>query len=411
MAKNKRKIINDPVFGFINVPTEFLYDLLQHRYLQRLTRIRQLGMSSFVYPGAQHTRFQHSLGALHLMNEAINQLRSLGHDINKEDGDGALAAILLHDIGHAPFSHALENSLVSGIAHEEISDLMMQAMNRELDGRLESALHIFHGEHPHYFLHQLVSGQLDVDRLDYLRRDSFYTGVIEGTIGSDRIIKMMDLHQGRLVIQEKGIYSIEQFLMARRLMYWQVYLHKTSIAAEKLLIHVLMRAKELALQGEHLFASPALQFFLNNSITKNEFRQYPEVLQHYTLLDDSDIYSALKAWMSHPDTVLSTLSQGFIDRKLFKVKTLSEPLSPKESMELNARYQAHFGIGQHEASYFLSVYEVVNETYNPNEELIRIKFNTGEVKDIAEASDMFNLQILSKETKKYYLCYLPAIQI
>jgi hypothetical protein len=405
--KNKRKIINDPVFGFITIPSELLYDLIQHPYLQRLTRIKQLGLSSFVYPGTQHSRFQHSIGAMYLMNEAINQLRSLGYDISKEDGEGALVAILLHDIGHAPFSHVLENSLVGGISHEEISWLMMQQINREMDGRLAIALQIFKGDHSHYFLHQLVTGQLDIDRLDYLRRDSFYSGVTEGNIGSDRIIKMLDLYKGRLVVQEKGIYSIEKFLMARRLMYWQVYLHKTSIAAEQLLIHAMTRAKELALQGEELFATPALRFFLYNSIEKNDFLDRPEVLEQYALLDDSDIISALKVWISHPDKVLSTLSNGFINRHLFKVKILKEPLSKLECKELNTQYQTHFGLCEHDANFFWAVEEVTNETYNPNEDGIQIKYNNGDVKDITEASDMFNLEVLAKEVKKYYLCYWP----
>lgn len=406
--RNKRKIINDPVFGFINIQTEFLYDLIQHPYLQRLSRIRQLGMSSFVYPGTQHTRFQHSLGAMYLMGEAITQLRMLGYDISKDDAEGALAAILLHDIGHAPFSHVLENSLVSDISHEEISLLMMQQINNEEKGRLDNALAIFHGTHPHFFLHQLVSGQLDVDRLDYLRRDSFFSGVTEGTIGSDRIIKMMDLYKDRLVVQEKGIYSIEKFLMARRLMYWQVYLHKTSIAAEKLMIHALLRAKELALEGQQLFASPALHFFLYNSISKKDFIDNPEVLKQYVLLDDSDILSAMKVWIDHPDVILSTLSNGFVNRRLLKVKILQSPLAKEERDDLNMQYQQHFGISEHEANYFWAVQEVSNEAYNPNEAGIQIKFNNGEVKDISEASDMFNLQVLSKEVKKYYLCYWPV---
>jgi HD superfamily phosphohydrolase len=408
MPKNKRKIINDPVFGFINIPSEFLYDLIQHPYMQRLTRIRQLGMSSFVYPGTQHTRFQHSLGAMYLMNEAISQLRLLGYEIGKEDGEGALAAILLHDVGHAPFSHVLENSLVSGISHEEISLLMIEHINKETGGRLDNALKIFHGTHQHHYLHQLVSSQLDVDRLDYLRRDSFYSGVTEGTIGSDRIIKMMDLYKGHLVIQEKGIYSIEKFLMARRLMYWQVYLHKTSIAAEKLMIHALSRAKELAMQGQQLFASPALSFFLYNAISKNDFRQRPEVLEQYAMLDDSDILSAFKVWMSHPDKVLSALSNGFINRRLFKVKILEAPLTKQECDELNAQYKEHFDICDRDAAYFWAVEEVSNEAYNPNDDAILIKYNNGEVKDITQASDMFNLEVLGKEVKKYYLCYWPV---
>lgn len=407
MQTKKRKIINDPVFGFISIPTETLYDIIQHPYMQRLTRIKQLGLSSFVYPGTQHTRFQHSLGAMYLMGEAIRQLKWMGADINAAEEEAAMAAILMHDIGHAPFSHVLENSLISGISHEEISILMMEKISQEMNACLPMAIEIFKGTYPKYFLHQLISGQLDMDRLDYLRRDSFYAGVTEGSIGSAQIIRMLDLHEGRLVIQEKGVYSIEKFLLARRLMYWQVYLHKTSIAAEQLLIHILKRAKELALQGHPLFGSPSLQFFLNRPVSKEDLYQSPDILQHYANLDDSDIISAIKVWMYEADPVLATLSDAFINRRLFKISVLSQPMSAAEVEALEDQYMDAFQVSAHEAHYFWAEEKVSNETYAPDAEGIKIKFKNGELKDITESSDMFNLDVLTKEASKLYLCYLP----
>jgi len=407
MQTKKRKIINDPVFGFITIPTETLYDIIQHPYMQRLTRIKQLGLSSFVYPGAQHTRFQHSLGAMHLMGEAIRQLRLMGANISADEEEAALAAILLHDIGHAPFSHVLENSLVSGITHEQISLLMMQEISQEMNACLPMAISVFDGSYPKYFLHQLVSGQLDMDRLDYLSRDSFYAGVIEGAIGSAQIIRMLDLYNGRLVVQEKGVYSIEKFLLARRLMYWQVYLHKTSIAAEQLLIHVLSRAKELVMEGHTLFASPALLYFLSQHIIKGDFYRSSVALHQYAFLDDNDVISAIKVWMSYPDTILSILSNAFINRRLYKVSILRQPLSSEEIQQLNLRYAACFDVDVKDAAYFWAEEKVANETYVANDDGIKIKFKNGELKDITNSSDMFNLDVLSKEATKLYLCYLP----
>jgi len=323
----ERKIINDPVFGFINIPKGLLYDIVRHPLLQRLTRIKQVGLSSVVYPGAQHTRFQHSLGAFHLMSEAITQLASKGNFIFDSEAEAVQAAILLHDIGHGPFSHVLEDTIVKGVSHEEISLMLMERMNKEMNGQLSLAIQIFKDEYPKRFLHQLVSGQLDMDRLDYLRRDSFYTGVTEGNIGSARIIKMLDVADDRLVVESKGIYSIENFLTARRLMYWQVYLHKTSVAYEKMLISTLLRAKELASQGVELFASPALRFFLYNDINPTEFYNNPDCLENFIQLDDNDIWTALKVWSTHTDKVLSTLSTGMINRNIFKVEISSEPIS------------------------------------------------------------------------------------
>ena len=315
--QNKRKIINDPVFGFINVPNDFLYDIIQHPYFQRLQRIKQLGLSSFVYPGAQHTRMLHSLGAMHLMGEAIQQLREAGHEITTQEAEAVRACILLHDIGHGPFSHTLEHSIVQHISHEQISLRMMKRMNDEYDGKLTLALEIFTNNYHKHFLHQLVSSQLDMDRLDYLSRDSFYCGVSEGIVGSARIIKMLNVHNDKLVVEAKGIYSIEKFLVARRLMYWQVYLHKTSTAAEIMLINILRRAKELSSRGVELFGPPALLYFLSREITFSDFDNSPEALDNFAMLDDSDILCAVKVWSNHTDLVLSTLCHDFSNRKLF----------------------------------------------------------------------------------------------
>src|SRR5690554_5014889 len=327
----KRKIINDPVFGFININNDFLYNLIQHPYLQRLNRIRQLGLAAFVYPGAQHTRFHHSIGAMSLMNEALRTLKEKGHDITQNELDGAMAAILMHDIGHGPFSHVLENTLVKNIHHEEISLLMMYQMNEEFDGALQKAIDIFTDNHPKRFLHQLVSSQLDVDRLDYLRRDSFFTGVVEGNIGSARIIKMLDLKDDRLVVESKGIYSIENFLMSRRLMYWQVYLHKTAVAAEKMMINTLRRARQLSMEGEQLFASPARSYFLRNDPAVDDFKVDRVALIRFMDLDDNDICTALKVWSSHRDTVLSVLSEAMVNRRLFKIEISVQPFGEERT--------------------------------------------------------------------------------
>ena len=401
----ERKIINDPVFGFINIPKGLLYDIVRHPLLQRLTRIKQVGLSSVVYPGAQHTRFQHSLGAFYLMSEAITQLASKGNFIFDSEAEAVQAAILLHDIGHGPFSHVLEDTIVKGIPHEEISLMLMERMNKEVNGQLSLAIQIFKDEYPKRFLHQLVSGQLDMDRLDYLRRDSFYTGVTEGNIGSARIIKMVDVADDRLVVESKGIYSIENFLMARRLMYWQVYLHKTSVAYEKMLISTLLRAKELASQGIELFASPALHFFLYNDITPTEFYSNPDCLENFIQLDDNDIWTALKVWSTHTDKVLSTLSMGMINRNIFKVEISSEPISEDRKKELTLQISQQLDIPLSEANYFVSTPSIEKNMYDPADDSIDIIYNDGTIKNIAEASDMLNISLLSKKVKKYYLCY------
>ena len=402
----ERKIINDPVFGFIHIPKGLLYDIVCHPIFQRLTRIKQLGLSSAVYPGAQHTRFQHSLGAFHLMSEAITSLTTKGNFIFDSEAEAVQAAILLHDVGHGPFSHVLENTIVTGISHEEISLLLMERMNKELKGQLSLAIQIFKDEYPKRFLHQLVSGQLDMDRLDYLRRDSFYTGVTEGNIGSARIIKMLNVKDDHLVVESKGIYSIENFLTSRRLMYWQVYLHKTSVACEKMLISTLLRAKELASQGVELFASPALRFFLYNRIDKDEFYNNPACLENFIQLDDNDIWTALKVWSTHEDKVLSILSQGLIDRHLFKVEISSSPLTKSQKDELIEKISIHLQISKKEASYFLCTSTIENNMYKKEDDSIEIIFNDGTTKNIADASDMLNISLLSRKVKKYYACYL-----
>ncbi|MDR0834484.1 MAG: HD domain-containing protein [Candidatus Symbiothrix sp.] len=408
-----RKIINDPVFGFINIPNDFIFSIIQHPYFQRLTRIKQLGIIHLVYPGAQHTRMSHSLGAMHLMNEAITQLRSKDHVITPEEEDAALACILMHDLGHGPFSHVLEDTLVTEISHEEISLLLMEKMNVEMGGQLTTAIAIFKNEYPKHFLHQLVSGQLDVDRLDYLRRDSFFTGVTEGNIGSARIIKMLNIHNDRLVVEAKGIYSIENFLMARRLMYWQVYLHKTALATEKMLINVLKRAKELTKcqarndkqSAPTLFASPALQYFLHNKVDKQTFLNDPQALEHFVDLDDNDLWSALKVWSKHDDKVLSLLSLGLLNRRLYKIEIESQPFSPDYIAEKRDRLAKRYALSPDEINYLISSDEITTNMYSEADDSIDILYKNGTTKNIAEASDMLNIQLLSKKVKKYYLCY------
>lgn len=399
----KRKIINDPVFGFINLPSGFLNDIFQHRYLQRLTRIKQLGLSSYVYPGAQHTRFHHTTGAMYLMMEAVQHLRAKGNDISDEEAEGVIAAILLHDIGHGPFSHVLENSLLTGIFHENVSLRMMEQMNREFDGKLELAIQIFKDEYPKRFLHQLVSGNLDMDRLDYLRRDSFFTGVTEGNIGSARIIKMLNVQNDRLVVEAKGIYSIENFLLSRRLMYWQVYLHKTSLAAEKMLQNLLNRARDLTQEGIQVKASNPLAYFLSGKQKNGKMDE--ESLRRFEFLDDTDIWSAIKEWQHHNDFVLSTLSNGLLQRKLFKIEMSNEwPDPTRMESDLN-RIAATFGISKQEASYFTSLSCVSTNMYSETDDSIDILYNNGDIKPITKASDMLNLELLSREVRKQIYCY------
>jgi HD superfamily phosphohydrolase len=399
------KIINDPVFGFIKIPRGLLYDVVRHPLVQRLNRIKQLGLAYVVYPGAQHTRFQHSLGAYFLMSNAIESLQQKGNFIFDSEAEAVEAAILMHDIGHGPFSHVLENTLVNGISHEDISLLLMERINEDLKGRLNLAIKIFKDEYPKKFLHQLLSSQLDMDRLDYLRRDSFFTGVTEGNIGSARIIKMLDVRDDRLVVEQKGIYSIENYLTSRRLMYWQVYLHKTAVACEQTLIAALGRAKELAAKGCELFASPALHYFLYNQVDKQFFEEHPECLTHYAQLDDTDILCALKVWCEHPDKVLSTLARDMINRVIFKVEIQNEPFTEEHINEVKNAIKEQLGVTDEEVSYFVRTNAIEKDMYSAEDDSIAILFHDGTTKDISEASDMLNIQLLSKKVCKYYLCY------
>lgn len=399
------KLINDPVFGFINIPKGLLYNIVKHPYMQRLNRIKQLGLSSVVYPGAQHTRFQHSLGAFFLMTEAIDQLRRKGHFIFDTEAEAVQAAILLHDIGHGPFSHVLEHTIANGVSHEMISLALMEKMNEEMHGALSLAIRIFKDQYDKRFLHQLVSGQLDMDRLDYLRRDSFFTGVSEGSIGSARIIKMLNLKDDRLVIDEKGIYSIENFLVARRLMYWQVYLHKTSICYETMLINTLRRAKELALNDQSVFAPPSLAYFLNNEINRTNFFISDEGLNHFVNLDDSDIWSALKVWTNHTDKILSTLSKAVVYRDLFKIEISTEEIKESTLQDYRNQICKTLKINTNEASYFIGSGVIENKMYNPNDDSIELLRSDNTLSNITQASDLLNTTVSFQTAKKYYLTY------
>ncbi|MBE0653638.1 MAG: HD domain-containing protein [Bacteroidales bacterium] len=407
IAANKRKIINDPVYGFISFPYESNFDLIEHPYFQRLRRIRQLGLTNFVYPGANHTRFQHALGAGYLMTQAIQVIRSKEHEITEEEAEAAINAILLHDMGHGPFSHSLENSIIEGITHEELSLLFMHQLNEEFNGQLTMSIDIFVNRYPKKFLHQLVAGQLDMDRLDYLKRDSFFTGVTEGVIGSDRIIKMLNIKDDNLVVDIKGIYSIEKFLVARRLMYWQVYLHKAVVSAEKLLIMILKRAKEISLRGENLFASPALSYFLKNTSVVENFKagNSGKLLELFSQLDDTDIISASKQWMHHDDRILSFLCNAFINRRLFRLELRNKPFEAEVVAGLRGKLHQIFSFSEEESGYFVHAGELSNEAYNTMDERISIMKKNGETMDITEASDIFDLAALSKKVKKYYLTY------
>jgi len=403
---NDPKIISDPVFGFIKIPRGLLYDIVRHPLFQRLNRISQLGMASVVYPGARHTRFQHSLGAFHLMSEAILSLQQKGHFIFDSEAEAVEAAILMHDIGHGPFSHVLENTLITGISHEEISLMMMEEINRQLGGQLNLAIAIFRDQYPKRFLHQLISSQLDMDRLDYLRRDSFYTGVTEGNIGSARIIKMLNVVDDRLVIDHKGIYSIENYLTSRRLMYWQVYLHKTTVGYEKTLVNLLKRAKQLVREGRQLFASPSLSYFLSNEVDGDWFAcHYDEALSMYADLDDSDIWSAMKVWKYDSDPVLSILATDMLDRHIFKVEIHDEPISQERINELVDRISETMSLSPADASLLISVNTIQKDMYSMVDDHIDILYKDGTIKDVSEASELLNVALLSKKIRKYYLCY------
>ncbi len=401
---NKLKIINDPVYGFIGIPYSIVFDLIEHRWFQRLRYIRQLGMTHLVYPGAIHTRFHHALGAMHLMTLAIDELRNKGNSITEDEAIGVTIAILLHDIGHGPFSHALESSLAENLHHEDLSLILMVKLNEEFEGKLSTAIQIFKNSYPKKFLHQLVSSQLDMDRLDYLMRDSFFTGVSEGVISSDRIIKMLQVKDDVLVVSEKGIYSIEKFIVARRLMYWQVYLHKTVLSAENILNNILRRAKELTVDGEHLFASESLCWFLENSPNKADFESAGKALEMFNNLDDNDIYSAIKSWQNVKDKALSMLCRQLIARNLFKVVISQNPISVELLRQKQKAFSGKYNILLEQSNLFVFSGSIVNNAYNPKSDKIYILQRNGEVKDIAEAADQLNISALSEPVVKYFVC-------
>ncbi|WP_378188116.1 HD domain-containing protein [Aquimarina sp. W85] len=401
--RNKLKILNDPIYGFITLPNELIFDLIEHKFFQRLRRISQMGLSYLVYPGAHHTRLHHALGCMYLMQKAVRVLRFKGVEITKEEEQALYIAILLHDIGHGPFSHAMEHSIVNGVSHETISLKFMEEMNSEFNGSLTLAIKIFKGEYHRNFLHQLISSQLDMDRLDYLKRDSFYTGVSEGNINSERIITMLSVVRDELVVEEKGIYSVEKFLLSRRLMYWQVYLHKTSLVAENLLIRVLKRAKELVEEGHTLSSSNALNFFLQNKIRENDFTH--EVLHLFAKLDDYDIVAAMKEWSTCNDFVLAKLSSMLLNRDLLKIKIKKKPFKAEKIEKLISEIELTYGISNKEAHYFVFTGKISNQAYNQNKENINILLKTGKIVDIVKATDQFNLKALSKPVNKYFICY------
>jgi HD superfamily phosphohydrolase len=408
---NKKKIINDPVYGFISIQNELIYDLIQHPYFQRLQYIKQLGLSNLVYPGAQHTRFHHALGSLHLMDRVIKNLRLKGIEISDQEEQAALIAILLHDIGHGPLSHALEETLLQEVHHESLSFLFMKTLNKQFHGELELAMSFFRNTYPRKFFHQLISSQLDIDRLDYLKRDSFFTGVMEGTIGVDRIISMLSVHHDELVVEEKGIYSIESFLHSRRLMYWQVYLHKTALSAERMIVNIIRRAQYLLRAGEDLIASPALKDLLTNAYSIDDFSQRPELLDAFGQMDDHDVWGAMKFWRNHPDPILSGLCNRLLIRELFQIVLSSDPI--RKNMVEKARQEIHqvFGILRNETNYLYSLGTVSNEAYVSGGKSINILTKQGEVIDIALASDLPSIKAISKIVEKNYLCWPKNVSL
>jgi len=400
---NRHKILNDPVYGFVTLRHERALDLMDHRYMQRLRRISQLGLSHLVYPGAVHNRFHHAVGCMHLMQEAIDSLRNKGVHITEAEAEAACLAILLHDVGHGPFSHALEHSIVQGVHHEDVSALIMGRLNEEMGGALDLAIEIFNDHHPKPFLHQLVSSQLDMDRLDYLARDSFYSGVTEGKVGSERIIKMLNVVDGQLCVEEKAIYSIEKFIVARRLMYWQVYLHRTVLSAEHMLMLVLRRAKHLVRQGVPVFASPALSLFLHDDLDRAKFLADPEVLERFCELDDSDIFVAMKSWRHHEDRVLALLSQRLLDRGLFRIELRPDPFTEADVQERVQATADALGFTKEDAEFLVSNARIDNKAYVPKG--ILVLYKDGTTRDFADANDHLNLQMLSRPVEKSFLCY------
>ncbi len=401
----KHKIFNDPVYGFVSIKDDLIFKLIEHPYFQRLRRIEQLGLTHLVYPGAIHSRFQHSLGAMHLMQKAVEKLRTIGHEITDEEAVGAEIAMLLHDIGHGPYSHTLEHSIVSGISHENISSIFFHRINREFDNELEIAIQIFEGTYPKKFLSKLVSSQLDMDRLDYLKRDSFFTGVAEGVINYERLLNMLNVVDDGLVIEAKGIYSVEKFITARRLMYWQVYLHKTVLAAEYMLMQLLKRAKQLSLDGTKLFASPSLSFFLDRQISGESFTDNEQVLDQFSKLDDYDIFGAMKVWKDHPDRTLSTISQKIVDRRLFRIELQKDPFHESYLEQIKDRTKEKYKLTDAELDYFVFHDETSNFAYAPGPDNINILFKDGSIRDIADAADELNISLLSRPITKHFLCY------
>ena len=399
---NKLKIINDPIYGFIQITNPLVFDIIEHPYFQRLRRITQMGFSNLVYPGANHTRFHHAIGCLYLMQKVVRVLRFKHVEISKEEENGLYLAILLHDIGHGAFSHALEHSIVDGITHEEISLLFMKKLNEEFDGKLSLAISIFEGKYHRNFMNQLISSQLDIDRLDYLNRDSFYTGVTEGNIASDRLITMMNVKNDALVIEQKGIYSVEKFLISRRLMYWQVYLHKTGLVAEHILMKILKRAKELVLQGESLVANSALFFFLKNNINKKDFNT--DTLHKFAQLDDFDVLAAIKEWQYHSDPVLSDLCEKIINRKLFRIEIFENPISKQKLEKKQNEFLENYNIDKSHLEYFVFTGKATNQAYNYSNP-IHILNKRGQLMDITEASDQLNLKALQQPVVKHFICY------
>jgi uncharacterized protein len=406
---NKLKIFNDPVYGFINIPHPAVFDILENQYFQRLRRIKQLGLTHLVYPGALHTRFQHAMGAMYLMGQAIETLRTKDHFISENEALGATLAILMHDIGHGPFSHALENTLISEMDHEDLSLLFMERIKSHDPENVQTAISIFKNQHPKRYLHQLVSGQLDMDRLDYLNRDSFFTGVSEGVVSYDRIIKTLNVADDKLVTDAKGIYSLEKFIIARRLMYWQVYLHKTVISAEQLLVNILRRAKEVATRGDELFTTPALKKFLYQNYTRKSFDENPSLLDDFALLDDYDIFTSIKVWTNCQDKILSTLCQKLINRKLLSIELQKEEFDDAYIEKITSITARHFGLTIEDAHYFVITGITENNAYDPGVGNIWILQKNGTVSDIAEISDQLNIRVLSNPVKKYYICYPKEI--
>lgn len=408
---NKKKIINDPVYGFITIPNELIFDIIEHPYFQRLRRIRQLGMSDFIYPGATHSRFHHAIGAMHLMGRALSALRAKGHTISPQEYEAAEIAILLHDLGHGPFSHSLEYSLFPQIPHEQLSLWLIRRMNADFNGKLHMAIRIFTGTYPRKFLNQLVASQLDIDRLDYLRRDSFFTGVQEGTIGAERIIKMLNLVNDELVVEEKGIYSIENFLSARRLMYWQVYLHQAAVSAEVMLVEVIKRARKLLKQGKSVISTPALGKFLSYEYQPADFEQNPDLLDAFSQLDDGDVWGSIKFWVHASDKVLSRLSHQLLDRKLFGIRMMNDAPDKELIQSYLMRVQKVYGLTEDESKSFVNIGTVSNAAYISKNQTINILTKSGEVLDVALATDLPNIKAMSKIVKKHYLCYPKELSL